>query len=229
MAIGPGEMKLVLAIVVVILSVVGQAVAKWQELKKPVKRGATSAPRPKPPSADPLAEEIGEFLRRAAQRRGPPPPARPAVIPAEVIEPRPATVRPAGVPQSPDLVLQDVEPDGGVGQSVREHLGEPRFNQLNPELGKEVLEADEKMESHLHQVFDHRLSRLSSAPGPAAPAGTAGWALAAPGSDAAPESPASADQNPLAASLAAMLANPTTIRQAVLLQEILHRPEERWQ
>ena len=211
--LGAGEGVLVAIIVVV--AVIAEVIAKWQEFQaapKKANRARRAAPPGEPGAEDaPLADEIGEFLRRAAKHRGqaghgpargtrrPEPPV--AVLVEEPAEP----------------VLLD-EPDGGVARHVQEHL-KSRFKHLNPELGKEVAEADEKLDSHMQKVFGHQLGRLGSLSGETAKPTTAD-ASGAPSRGAAV---------PLAQAVAGMFANPATVSQAILLHEILRRPEERWQ
>jgi hypothetical protein len=78
------------------------------------------------------------------------------------------------------------------------------------QLGQRIAAEDEQFDSQIKAKFDHALGTLG---------GTETVTTPAPG-------PAPADTP--AAQLAAMLANPGGIRQAVLVNEILRRPSERW-
>jgi hypothetical protein len=84
-------------------------------------------------------------------------------------------------------------------------------------VGSGVDQADEQMQSHLHQVFDHNLGSLASRG-------------AASGSTTQSDQARQPGAGPLLAPVgfAAMLANADTLRQAVVLQEILKRPVDRW-
>ena len=78
--------------------------------------------------------------------------------------------------------------------------------------------ADDDMEARLQSKFDHQLGRLASDAKAAAdaPAGQQSEPAAASGPAASP------------ANLAQWLRAPGTLRQAVVLSEILQRPEDRW-
>ena len=73
-------------------------------------------------------------------------------------------------------------------------------------LGAEVGQADEKVEAHLHQKFDHQLSRIDD---PDDEVGAAAGAA-------------------FATRIAELFRNPQSIQQAFILNEILNRPEQRW-
>jgi len=96
-----------------------------------------------------------------------------------------------------------------LARQINQDLNTSRFQRHARELGEEVVHAESHFEEHLHSVFDHQLGRLGegSAPKP----GEAGI-------------PATA-----AAGLAAMLADAQSLRQAIVLSEILSRPEHRWE
>jgi hypothetical protein len=48
----------------------------------------------------------------------------------------------------------------GVGQHVREHIESHPVSEHSKDLGKLIGQADEKVEKHLHDVFDHKLGAL---------------------------------------------------------------------
>ncbi|MHB8970891.1 MAG: hypothetical protein ACYC3X_15350 [Pirellulaceae bacterium] len=167
-----------------------------------------------------MADDLEAFLRQAAQRRvqrnaapprpvaAPPPPPPPApprapltpptsaappppkVVPSKVA---PARVVPAKVVSAPEPTRLGTRMNtAGVGQHAA-HLGE------------EIELADDHMEAHLTQKFDHQIGSKGMA--------EAGDQLASSGEP-------TLDLE----SLAAMLKNPTSIRHAVVLNEILTRP-----
>jgi hypothetical protein len=80
-------------------------------------------------------------------------------------------------------------------------------------LGDVIEHADERLEEHLHEEFDHRLGQFESQP-----AEDAGEVPA----DLKTRHAASADL------LKEMLKSPKSVQNAVLLSEILNRPEHRW-
>ena len=88
-----------------------------------------------------------------------------------------------------------------------------------PVLGERLDQADERLESRLHDVFDHGLGQLSS--------GTAAQPQIAAGTDAAVWEQRR-EESPLFGQLMQMLSSPQQVQTAIVLSEILRRPEERW-
>lgn len=190
-----------------------------------------------------MADEIEEFLRRAAQRRAaqqqaaqqaaqqpqayqppPPPPQRPALA-----QQQSAYVEPVEVE-----VVYDDEPSGArVASQVAQNIDNRQFSERARQLGEQVGLADDNMDAHLHQTFDHHVGQLRSttaatamvAPSPSydeARQGVAGAAPAGAGDAAAQAAGVSA------ADIAQLLRTPRNIRNAIILSEILARPEHRW-
>ncbi|NUQ65391.1 MAG: hypothetical protein HUU20_23230 [Pirellulales bacterium] len=75
-------------------------------------------------------------------------------------------------------------------------------------LGREIDQTDERMVAHLHKVFDHEVGTLRH-------------------SQAQVQTDSPLPQT-TAAGLAAMVGDPVRLRQAILMNEILQRPEHRW-
>lgn len=165
-----------------------------------------------------MARDIEEFLRKAAERRaqqkqggGAPPPAatppqRPKVAkPAE----RPKTIaNPTPARQQPVMAeAVEVEPNWNVpvAQHVQQHLDTSRIAQQTQRLGEEVGLADEKMEEHLQQVFQHRVGQLASS--------------------SATDPPPAKSLPSSTSELFQILRQRKTLRQAILLTEILKRPD----
>ena len=211
--LGKIDVSDLVGIAVVIVIMIVSAIWQWLVRSAQLDRRMGQPGRPAPPAARPRNEqvddEIGEFLRRTAQRGGPqaPPPPEP---------PRAAE----------QLVQAEVVPEAAVGGQVTEHveqyLGAGEFARRSSQLGGEVAQADAQFGEHLRQVFSHEVGRLAEKPGVAA---------APPVADES-QLPA-ADQvlnlPPLAATdLAALLGDVDSIRQAIVLNEILRRPEDRW-
>jgi hypothetical protein len=196
-------------------------------------------------------DEVEEFLRRAAARRAaaqgqqqrpPAPPPPPPVYQAPVQQQpyvqqpypqqqpfqqqplpqrRPATLTEVVMLEPVDSVeaeLVEVEladQNDRVGRSVTRHMrGTEVIAERVRHLGEEVDLADDKLEAHLHQVFDHKVGDLKKS--------TMEAAAASP-SQAARDAPL-----PGAASIARMLADPQSLRNAFIMVEILKRPEENW-
>ncbi|MHB8952497.1 MAG: hypothetical protein ACYC4U_05920 [Pirellulaceae bacterium] len=160
-----------------------------------------------------MADDLEAFLRQAAQRRAqhanaarrpaapaPPPPRGPLAAPPPKPQPQPHP----HPKTAPPVVAEVVAPSEPTRLGTR--VSTAAFEQRAEHLGEEVGLADEHMEAHLAQRFDHQ---VGSQP-PSAPADRVaelGERLLDP------------------ETLAAMLADPTSLRQAVLLSEILARPD----
>jgi len=153
-----------------------------------------------------MLEEIEEFLRRAAAKR------------ADVLQPNQAQA-PVDV-QYIDPNIADVEivepeivhPDpytGGVAEHVAQHLDTSSHEVRGSQLGKQVGLADEKLESRLHDKFDHRLGALDTDDKMASD--EPDYRVPATPSD-----------------IARLLGSAENIRNAIILNEILSPPEHRW-
>lgn len=168
-----------------------------------------------------MLNELEEFLRRAAQRaleaqqkqlaqQQPPPRAAP-----------PSHERPAParlVPQAEVVEAELIEQPNRVAQSVQHHArSSQQFSQHAAQLGERVGLADDMLEARLHQTFDHKLGRLTQS-----------------GGHTLPEAPPD-NTDTLAASstqamhpIAQLFGNALSIRNAIMLREILDRPADRW-
>ena len=85
-----------------------------------------------------------------------------------------------------------------------------------------MAQADREIDQRLHQVFDHNVSNLELMPGEAATAPVVVAPLELT-EQSLLDIPAT-----FATGLSDLLADPDSVRQAIVLNEILHRPEERW-
>jgi hypothetical protein len=173
-----------------------------------------------------MNDEVENFLRRVAQMRAEaeqgkaqPRPAPPPKQPPKRREPKPLPPPARLVPARTEMpILQPVEVEvvdaelavrgDNVGRHVAEH--ERRTEQIAEHarhLGEQVDLADDKLEAHLHDVFDHQLGRLKKSN---IEAGHQGRQAA----------------NDLTASqIQQMLLTPQSIRDAIILGEILRRPQ----
>jgi hypothetical protein len=105
-----------------------------------------------------------------------------------------------------------------VAQSVQKHLtSSQQFGQHASHLGERVGLADDVLDARLHQTFDHKLGRLAQS-----------------GGNTLPEAPPE-NTDTLAASstramhpIAQLFGNALSIRNAIMLREILDRPVDRW-
>jgi hypothetical protein len=225
--IADGEwIGIVIFVIFVVFSALSQLAAKWKEVQREVARRArANQPERFPKPADPLEDEIAEFLRRAAERQKPAQAERPAGQPPPLPSPPPRAADEAMRPSRPPI-LEPVAAEPAAQESVAEHVrdrfGRPQFGQVGSTgLGKEVAQTDEKVGDRLREKFGRQVSRLASVPGEAA-AGPVAVEPAVPADRVA--APPAFD----AAAVAALLTNPATLRQVILASEIFHRPEERW-
>lgn len=196
--------------------------------------------------ADPLRVQVEEFLRRAgrtdpqAQQRSPQRPGDPT--PATQIEidtdPSRASDRAMGQPlrqaawratpaatssNAPAATIRISDKSRsqrGSGKprrkSVAEHVAEQvtahtqSLADKASKLGQRIVSEDQQFDVKLKAKFDHTVGTLADSSVPSA----------------AEQSPP--PTNSPAAQLAALLANPGGVQQAMLLNEILRRPSERW-
>jgi hypothetical protein len=222
-ALNPGDVVwLILVILFVVVPAVGQLLLKMGKQGQQQRPGGGRPPGKPPGGAVPrgparggLEDEIGEFLRRAAQHRQGQP-ARP---------PRPVARPAMAPPVAEKLVMAEVVVPRPLGEGIKQHVGEyldaAEFRRRAAELGEEVAQADEQVEQRLHARFDHEVSSL---------AGTPGESAGMPTAEQPPEPEYRANELPSAAAagLAAMLGDAVGIRQAIVINEILTRPEDRW-
>lgn len=173
-----------------------------------------------------MQNEVEDFLRRVAQMRAqaeaqaknkqrpttskpprqparqqppppqPPPPAR--LVPARSEEPVPVEIVDAELATRSDRVSRLVDQDFRGTQQIGDHARR---------LGAEVDAADDKLQAHLNQVFDHKLGHLKSS--------SVETALV--------ESEKSAPQLSLD-QIMRLLRSPGSVRDAIVMSEVLRRP-----
>jgi hypothetical protein len=226
-------------IVVFIVIVIGWIVRSiaTQVAEKPVARPRTPQPQPRLPQQprpqapdqsasqrpfDP-AEEVAEFLRQAQSRRSgspsqaPMPLPKPAHRPAANQQPNRGQRKPpkpsprpaARTPLTPQNASSERTGDlgQGVGRHVQEHLSTEDFSQ-RASRPTNVDVAEDANEARLKQVFSHRVGTLSDVTMP-------------------PPEDAPVLRQPVL-NLAALLADGDSLRQMIVVNEVLRRPEERW-
>jgi hypothetical protein len=178
-------------------------------------------------------DEVEEFLRRAAARRAAaqqqqrpaPQPAQPTWTPPPQQQPPPARRPP---PLADVVMLQPVETveaevidaeladqQDRLSRGVAQHLrGSTAIAAHAETLGDELELTDEKLDSRLHATFDHKVGDLKKST-----------------MEAGAASPTQASRDaplPGAASIAHLLLDPQNVRNAIILAEILRRPDENW-
>lgn len=221
-----------------------QPAPKWGPVAPPQLPKGPRPPMPNAPQpvggqqADQLRNQVEEFLRRAGR---PPQAAEPK---QQVSQPRPTSeieLLVGDVPREPQSrpaigeklpsAARSSGPDKQRSgrrskrrQSVAEHVAEAvaghvaqsvasrsdSMAQKTSRLGQRILAEDEEFDIKLKAKFDHTLGTLSERT-----------------IEVQTTSPSPPVMTP-AAQIAAMLANPEGVRQAVILNEILHRPSDRW-
>lgn len=214
---------LVVFVIFVVFSLLSQAAARLKEIQREAaRRGGVKPPEAAPKRADPLEDEIAEFLRRAAERRKPSgegPSSRPVPPPPLADDIRPPSRPPTATPQP--VVIAEPAAQESVAEHVGRRMKRRKLGKVGSgKLGQEVAQADDKIEEHLRAKFPNQVSRLAGERD----------AAAAP-SAVEPNQPTDRPAGPPAfdaASVAALLTNPVSLRQVILASEILRRPEERW-
>lgn len=167
-----------------------------------------------------MARDIEEFLRMAAQRRqeqknraagrradATPAAARPPIQ-------RPPTSGPRTLRPGEEIRVLADEPatdmrEQSVSDHVRTHLDTSDLVDHATQLGEEVGMADDKLDARLQMKFDHSVASLRS------------------GSSVQDTTTTTTERrfSPLAMNLLNMLRSPESISQAILISEVLRRPD----
>jgi hypothetical protein len=204
-------LKLVFLLIIGVFWLVKQLMG--QEAAKPKRPAPPKIPPPVRPAAGqaPLQDEVAEFLRQARQRKGHPQEAR-----VEVREYQPPAAKKKRSAEKPPKGrrARELKERHDVDEHVRDRLDTSKFGQRAEQLGDLVEASEQQFQEHVQEKFSHDLGRLGQS-GTADAAGP-GQTLAAPASLDAP-----------ASALAELLRRPESMRQAIILQEILRRPSER--
>ena len=225
---GPDLIKFVLVVIVFIIIGIGKLLGAMQQAKEQARRAAAKRPeggaQPQQPVQAVSAgrdDEVDEFLRKAQERKLR---RQASTQPAKADRPlRRRATKPMvaeAVEETPKPTLKPVGDQ--LTEHVEKYLSADEFGKRTSQLGGEVLEAEKELDQHFHQVFDHRVSELETVPGETAvpPAAVEPSELSA---EVAPE--AAPD---FVLGVLDLLSSPESLGQAVILNEILHRPEERW-
>jgi hypothetical protein len=175
-----------------------------------------------------MKDEVEDFLRRVAQMRAqaeaqakgqqqrlvpPKPPAKPPRPPQPVrLTPTPQVDAYAPLVEAEVVTAELADMADRVSRQVTEDLrGTEQIAEHTRHLGEEVDAADDKLEAHLHQVFDHQLGRLKKS---TLEAGAQAY------KEPSPEF--SLGQ------IMRLLRSSDSIRDAIVMSEILRRPDEPW-
>ena len=178
-----------------------------------------------------MARDIEEFLRMAAKRRqqqkqqaGRPAAGQRAAPASGQQKRKPAStgrsvIRPTAIQPATDdeivIIGGASEPHDPYQQSVsdhvRSHIDTKSLSEHASHLGEEVALADDKLVARLHSRFDHKLGDLLIDRKKSLHDTTT--TVTAP------------DVAPIADELLTMLSNPRSVCQAIMLSEILKRPD----
>ncbi|MEI8371953.1 MAG: hypothetical protein WCJ35_03860 [Planctomycetota bacterium] len=190
--------SIAIVIVFIIVPLIRVVVSKMREMVLPA--------NPLPPGRNgggQIQEQIDEFLRRAARRGGQPV---------------------AEKPQPVEVLAEEDAPVGGrVGQQVQKYMDTSDFRRRSEALGGVVAQSDQQFTQQVGQAFRGQVGRLASRPGEAAQP-----VEVVEAESSGPEylSRPTLDALPIAGSgLAELLGSPENIVQAVIMAEILRRPE----
>jgi hypothetical protein len=179
-------------------------------------------PRPENPD---VQRQIEEFLRRATERNAGRVPQgdRPAQPPAAATTaqrgPRKATKAEPAAPPAPETAEEAPVGSRLAGQ-VQQDINTAEFTRRSRELGGKVVQGDQQFEEHVDQAFQGEISALSQRPGETA---------SAPRVEPA-KSPTFAEVARPVSTIAGvsftdLLTSPETILQAIVVSEILRRPD----
>jgi predicted flap endonuclease-1-like 5' DNA nuclease len=174
-------------------------------------------PAPQAPGQSQLNAEIEQFLKRAGDR----PSREPALTPQpKTTQPKtPKRTSPKSLTREQPLDAEPVERRDftSVGASVEKHLANRGFTQRAEHLADDIVRADQEMEQHMQKAFGRRVGTLGD---------ETAKTSSTPVTDVEPVS--AAPRSPAADTLGNLLSNPQNVKQAVILNEILQRPEHRW-
>ncbi len=201
--IAAGWIEWVGPLIVFILYALGQLMSgKPNKPPQPQPRGMRPRDQVAPPQQprtleEKLRNEVEEFLRKV---QGEQPKPQQTTGPV-VVSQRPAVVK---VEQDTRSMLELEPLRESIQEQVSKHMSTTDVTQHVATLGAQVGQADEKLEAHLQQKFQHQIGAIEQRQQRAEP---------------------QRRQNKAAAEIAALLRSPTGMRQAIIASEILRRPE----
>jgi hypothetical protein len=161
-----------------------------------------------------VSNDIEEFLRRAAARRQ----QRQGQVPQQPLHAQRAPEIQILSPAAEAEVVEAMPVEESVAQHVSQYLATDEFRQRAAQLGEEVGQADDQLKAHLSQTFEHKVGDLGASTTPVQMA-----PVESVGSDAPMVQRTAARR---AGEIAAMFRSPKSLRQAIILSEIMRRPDE---
>jgi outer membrane biosynthesis protein TonB len=219
---GDGWGQLIVLIVFLVIGGINQIIKAIREKQPPA-----PPQRQRPLGGDAqrhIETELEAFLRRAQGGQQPPQPPTPPQPTYQAPRPTPTTPpaqkkkkqrknqQAANQPVSAEVVDSSVQ-RRRLEPRLQQHIDTSRFDERAKHLTNIEQEADD-IKSHMHKVFDHQLGSLGE--------------RTHVESDQAAGASEGQGSTPTAAVISAMLANPGSLQQAIIMQEILSRPVHRW-
>jgi len=188
---------------------------KMQQQRRP---GPVAPPQPPQPQGERqrVEDEVAEFLRRATQTKegrpaAPPSPPKPA---RKQQQAAPAPVRRLTPKRDVNAPLYDNDPPQGRSPAAAAEQIAASAKRVDASRPSEIEQADEAMELQIHQALDHQV-------------GSKAGSLAGTAPTATSDQRAARDvDSPI--SIGELLRDPRSIRDAIVVSEILRRPTERW-
>jgi hypothetical protein len=172
-----------------------------------------------------MAGDIEDFLRRAAKRRAaqsPPASRAPQPPPARLAPQAPQAIEYLGDDDVVDAYV--VEQPGilsghDVADHVSQHINTSAVGERLSHMGEEIDRADDRMEAHMHGYFEHKLGDLGAVTSRASDSTLDDDNVGQSDSDTEKLTPFN---------IRDLLGSPQSIRDAIILTEILGRPEDSW-
>lgn len=168
------------------------------------KRRPARPAEPRPSGRPEVQDEVAEFLKRATEKRSSAKRAEGRQqtprrpMPAEIVEPR---LESSSSSRWPPM--------------VQSHVDNPELAQRAAQLGH-VDQTEAAFQAHM-QTFEHSLGRIQVAASDAEPP-----------PQQLPDGKSQPAATPAGEVFAALLGDAESLRQAIILNEIIRRPEERW-
>lgn len=197
-------LQIAVFLIIIISSLAGQFFkgnAQRKKVARPPGEPAADADRPR------LESEIEAMLRRAVG-------AEPAEKSLPELGTERKTTRTLNMPQpvvAAEVVEVVPEKRESVSEYVSRHMETEGFKRRPTHLAADISRADERLESRLHKTFDHKLGQLNTSFTPIETVTT--------------QPPSGVEASPLASRVVEMLRSPDDLPAAILLNEILRRPE----
>ena len=167
------------------------------------------------PAATLVEQKVDVFLRQAEQHR-------------EAVGPGHSPRRPLHDEAPVDVeVLEEVFDDGSVASHVEQHINISKFDRRTAELDLQTGQADEKLKSRLHEKFDRHIGQLTSGGRSDDPQAQSVESVSRENFEPYEDQPKVVPVVDMA-NLVDSLRNPQSLKQAIILREILDRPEHRW-